>query len=82
MLYQLFSFLDKHFSIPGLGVFQFLTSRIAMSILLSLFIATVFGKRMILFLQKKQIGETVRELGLAGEACGSDGNRLQISPAD
>jgi phospho-N-acetylmuramoyl-pentapeptide-transferase len=67
MLYQLFSFLDKHFSIPGLGVFQFLTSRIAMSILLSLFIATVFGKRMILFLQKKQIGETVRELGLAGE---------------
>jgi phospho-N-acetylmuramoyl-pentapeptide-transferase len=67
MLYQLFSFLDKHFSIPGLGVFQFLTSRIAMSILLSLFIATVFGKRMILFLQRKQIGETVRELGLAGE---------------
>lgn len=67
MLYQLFSFLDKHFSIPGLGVFQFLTSRIAMSILLSLFMATVFGKRMILFLQKKQIGETVRELGLAGE---------------
>ena len=67
MLYQLFSFLDKHFNIPGLGVFQFLTSRIAMSILLSLFIATVFGKRMILFLQKKQIGETVRELGLAGE---------------
>jgi len=67
MLYQFFSFLDKHFSIPGLGVFQFLTSRIAMAILLSLFIATVFGKRMILFLQKKQIGETVRELGLAGE---------------
>ena len=67
MLYQLFSFLDKHFSIPGLGVFQFLTSRIAMAILLSLFIATVFGKKMILFLQKKQIGETVRELGLAGE---------------
>ncbi len=67
MLYQFFSFLDKHFSIPGLGVFQFLTSRIAMSILLSLFIATVFGKKMILFLQKKQIGETVRELGLAGE---------------
>jgi phospho-N-acetylmuramoyl-pentapeptide-transferase len=67
MLYQLFSFLDKHVNIPGLGVFQFLTSRIAMAILLSLFIATVFGKKMILFLQKKQIGETVRELGLAGE---------------
>jgi phospho-N-acetylmuramoyl-pentapeptide-transferase len=67
MLYQLFSFLDKHFSIPGLGVFQFLTSRIAMAIILSLFIATVYGKKMILFLQKKQIGESVRDLGLAGE---------------
>ena len=67
MLYQFFSFLNKHFSIPGLGAFQFLTSRIAMAILLSLFIATVFGKKMILFLQRKQIGETVRELGLAGE---------------
>jgi phospho-N-acetylmuramoyl-pentapeptide-transferase len=67
MLYQFFSFLNKQFNIPGLGIFQFLTSRIAMAILLSLFIATVFGKKMILFLQKKQIGETVRELGLAGE---------------
>jgi phospho-N-acetylmuramoyl-pentapeptide-transferase len=67
MLYHLFSWLDKNFNVPGLGVFQFLTSRIAMAILLSLFIATVFGKKMILFLQKKQIGETVRELGLAGE---------------
>jgi phospho-N-acetylmuramoyl-pentapeptide-transferase len=67
MLYQLFSWLDKSFDIPGLGAFQFLTFRIAMAILMSLFIATVFGKKMILFLQKKQIGESVRELGLAGE---------------
>lgn len=67
MLYHLFSWVDKNFQVPGLGVFQFLTSRIAMAILLSLFIATVFGKKLILFLQKKQIGETVRELGLAGE---------------
>ncbi|MCX6332606.1 MAG: phospho-N-acetylmuramoyl-pentapeptide-transferase [Bacteroidetes bacterium] len=67
MLYQLFSWLDKQFHIPGLGVFQFLTSRIAMAILLSLFIATVYGKKIILFLQKKQIGESVRDLGLAGE---------------
>ena len=67
MLYQLFSWLDKTFNIPGLGAFQFLTFRIAMAILLSLFIATVYGKKMILFLQRKQIGETVRELGLAGE---------------
>ncbi len=67
MLYQLFSWLDKSFNIPGAGMFQFLTFRIAMAILLSLFIATVYGKKMILFLQKKQIGESVRELGLAGE---------------
>jgi len=67
MLYQLFSWLDKSFDIPGVGIFQFLTFRIAMAILLSLFIATVYGKKMILFLQKKQIGESVRELGLAGE---------------
>jgi phospho-N-acetylmuramoyl-pentapeptide-transferase len=67
MLYQLFSWLDKSFDIPGTGMFQFLTFRIAMAILLSLFIATVYGKKMILFLQRKQIGETVRELGLAGE---------------
>ena len=67
MLYQLFSWLDKSFDIPGIGIFQFLTFRIAMAILLSLFIATLYGKKMILFLQKKQIGESVRELGLAGE---------------
>ena len=67
MLYQLFSWLDKSFDIPGIGIFQFLTFRIAMAILLSLFIATVYGKKMILFLQNKQIGESVRELGLAGE---------------
>ena len=67
MLYQLFSWLDKSFDIPGIGIFQFLTFRIAMAILLSLFLATVYGKKMILFLQRKQIGESVRELGLAGE---------------
>jgi phospho-N-acetylmuramoyl-pentapeptide-transferase len=67
MLYQLFSWLDKTFNIPGLGAFQFLTFRIAMAILMSLFIATVYGKKIILFLQRKQIGETVRDLGLAGE---------------
>ena len=67
MLYQLFSWLDKTFNIPGLGAFHFLTFRIAMAILMSLFIATVYGKKIILFLQRKQIGETVRDLGLAGE---------------
>lgn len=67
MLYQLFTWLKQEFNVPGAGIFQFLTFRIAMAILLSLFIATVYGKRMILFLQKRQIGESVRELGLQGE---------------
>ena len=67
MLYQLFTWLKQEFNLPGAGMFQFLTFRIAMAVLLSLVIATVFGKKLIEFLQKKQIGETVRELGLQGE---------------
>jgi phospho-N-acetylmuramoyl-pentapeptide-transferase len=67
MLYQLFTWLKQEFNLPGAGMFQFLTFRIAMAVLLSLVIATVFGKKIIQFLQKKQIGETVRELGLQGE---------------
>ena len=67
MLYQLFTWLNQEFNLPGAGMFQFLTFRIAMAVLLSLIIATVFGKKLIEFLQKKQIGETVRELGLQGE---------------
>lgn len=67
MLYHLFTWLSKEFHVPGAGLFQFLTFRIAMAILLSLIIATVFGKRIILFLQKKQIGESVRDLGLEGQ---------------
>lgn len=68
MLYHLFDWLNKHYQIPGAGLFQYQTFRIAMAILLSLFIATVYGKRIILFLQKKQIGESVRDLGLAGQS--------------
>ncbi len=67
MLYHLFTWLSKEFHVPGAGLFQFLTFRIAMAILLSLIIATVYGKRIILFLQKKQIGESVRDLGLEGQ---------------
>jgi phospho-N-acetylmuramoyl-pentapeptide-transferase len=67
MLYQLFTWLNQEFNVPGAGMFQFLTFRIAMAVLLSLIIATVFGKKLIEFLQRKQIGETVRELGLQGE---------------
>lgn len=67
MLYELFSWLKQHFNIMGAGVFQYLTFRAAMAILLSLIITTVYGKRIIIFLKDKQIGETVRDLGLAGE---------------
>jgi phospho-N-acetylmuramoyl-pentapeptide-transferase len=67
MLYYLFTWLKNSFNVPGSGLFQYITFRIAMAIILSLFIATVYGKRIIGFLRKKQIGESVRDLGLAGE---------------
>ena len=56
MLYYLFEFLEKQYQLPGAGLFQFLTFRAALSVLLSLLIAMVYGKRIILLLQKKQIG--------------------------
>ncbi|HNN31653.1 MAG TPA: phospho-N-acetylmuramoyl-pentapeptide-transferase, partial [Chitinophagaceae bacterium] len=67
MLYHLFTWLKNEFNLPGSGLFQFLTFRIAMAVLLSLLIATVYGKRIIIYLQKKQIGESVRDLGLEGQ---------------
>src|SRR5215216_4469431 len=67
MLYYLFTWLEQRFDLSGAGLFQFITFRAAMAIVLSLFIATVYGKRIINFLKRKQIGETVRDLGLAGE---------------
>jgi phospho-N-acetylmuramoyl-pentapeptide-transferase len=67
MLYHLFTWLNKQYNIPGAGLFQYQTFRIAMAIVLSLLIATVYGKRIIVFLQKKQIGESVRDLGLEGQ---------------
>ena len=67
MLYQLFSWLKQSYNMPGSGLFQYLTFRIAMAILFSLLITTIYGKKIILFLQKKQIGESVRDLGLEGQ---------------
>ncbi|MEI8109514.1 MAG: phospho-N-acetylmuramoyl-pentapeptide-transferase [Chitinophagia bacterium] len=67
MLYYLFSWLSKSFHLPGAGLFQFLTFRIAMAVVLSLLIATIYGKKIIEFLRNKQIGETVRDLGLEGQ---------------
>lgn len=67
MLYYLFEYLDKTLDIPGTGVFQYITFRSALAVMLSLLISTVFGKRIINFLRNQQVGETVRELGLAGQ---------------
>lgn len=67
MLYHLFTWLDKNYDVPGAGLFQYQTFRIAMAILMSLIIATVYGRKIIDFLQKKQIGESVRDLGLEGQ---------------
>lgn len=67
MLYYLFEYLDKYFDIPGIRVFQYITFRSGLAILFSLLISIVFGKRIINYLRKKQIGETVRELGLEGQ---------------
>src|SRR6266852_6341738 len=67
MLYYLFAYLNKHFDIPGAGVFQYISFRAAMAIITSLLISMVFGKSVIRYLHKKQIGELVRDLGLDGE---------------
>lgn len=67
MLYYLFKFLREEFAFTGAGMFQFITFRAAMAVILSLVITLIFGKTLINFLRKKQIGETVRDLGLAGE---------------
>lgn len=67
MLYHLFTWLDSEFGLVGAGVFQYISFRAAMAVVTSLIIAIVYGKRIINFLRKKQIGETVRELGLEGQ---------------
>lgn len=67
MLYYLFKFLREEFAFSGAGLFQYITFRAAMAVILSLVITLVFGKTLINYLRKKQIGETVRDLGLEGE---------------
>ena len=66
MLYYLFQYLDK-FDIPGAGLFNFISFRAAMAILTSLVISTLYGKQIIRKLQRAQIGETIRDLGLEGQ---------------
>ncbi|MGV3698095.1 phospho-N-acetylmuramoyl-pentapeptide-transferase [Flavobacterium sp.] len=67
MLYYLFEYLDKTMDIPGAGVFQYITFRSALALILSLMISTIYGKKIISFLRNQQVGETVRELGLQGQ---------------
>jgi phospho-N-acetylmuramoyl-pentapeptide-transferase len=67
MFYYLFDYLDKAFDFPGAGMFQFISFRAAMSVILSLLISLVFGKSLINLLRKKQAGESVRDLGLQGQ---------------
>ncbi|MFM9004341.1 MAG: phospho-N-acetylmuramoyl-pentapeptide-transferase, partial [Flavobacteriales bacterium] len=67
MLYYLFEYLDNQFNFPGAGLFQYISFRAALSIILSLTISMVFGKKLIAMLKRKQVGETVRDLGLQGQ---------------
>lgn len=67
MLYYLFEYLDKTYDVPGAGLFNFITFRAIMAVMLSLFIATVYGKKIIAYLRRKQVGESIRDLGLEGQ---------------
>ncbi len=67
MLYHLFTYLDKHYDLAGAGLFQYISFRAALSVIVSLTISMVFGKRLISWLRRKQVGETIRDLGLEGQ---------------
>ncbi len=67
MLYYLFEILESQFNLPGASLFSYLSFRAAVTVIMSLVISIVFGKRIINFLKIKQVGENVRELGLDGE---------------
>ncbi len=68
MLYTLFEFLDQNYDIPGTGVFQYISFRAGMALILSLFITMISGGKIIALLKKKQVGETIRDLGLQGQS--------------
>jgi phospho-N-acetylmuramoyl-pentapeptide-transferase len=67
MLYYLFDYLDKQFDLLGAGVFHYISFRAGMAAFVSLLIALMFGKKIITFIQNKQIGESIRDLGLEGQ---------------
>nr|MBK9650326.1 phospho-N-acetylmuramoyl-pentapeptide-transferase [Bacteroidota bacterium] len=68
MLYYLFEYLNHHFDFPGAGVFKYISFRASLAFIASLLFALFIGKRLIVVLQNKQVGETIRDLGLEGEA--------------
>ena len=67
MFYYLFEFLDNHYDFPGAGLFRYISFRAAMSLIVSLLFSLFIGKRLINLLYQKQVGETIRDLGLEGE---------------
>ncbi|MDE6446593.1 MAG: phospho-N-acetylmuramoyl-pentapeptide-transferase [Alistipes sp.] len=67
MFYHLFRFLDRAYDFPGSGMFQYISFRAAAAVILSLLIAVIFGRSIIDFLRRKQIGEEIRDLGLDGQ---------------
>ena len=67
MLYHLFEYLEENFNLPGAGLFQYISFRSGVAIIISLIISILFGNRIIRSLKRLQVGETVRELGLAGQ---------------
>jgi len=67
MLYHLFTYLDREYNFIGAGMFNYISFRTALSFITALLIATLFGRRIIDFLKRKQIGETIRDLGLEGQ---------------
>lgn len=67
MFYFLFDYLKEHYGLPGVGVFQYISFRTSMAVILSLLITVVFGKNLIAKLQRLQVKETIRDLGLEGE---------------
>ncbi|MAB95385.1 MAG: phospho-N-acetylmuramoyl-pentapeptide-transferase, partial [Flavobacteriales bacterium] len=67
MLYYIFEFLQNNYDLPGASVFQYISFRAALAVITSLLVSLVFGGHIIRFIERKQIGEEVRVLGLKGE---------------
>ena len=67
MLYHFFNYINQNFDLPGSGLFQLISFRAGMAIITSLIITLIFGGKLINYLHKKQVGESIRDLGLDGQ---------------